>query len=197
MELLLKFYWVNYANSNIDRLFAIWQDLYDAKYLKWMNESGDSKIALAPFHKDVKGTSYTSITCSFQQKDLGYTYPELQKWLDKYKKNGVFDKQQYQKQLRTTIELKYSTTGKSALLLPENDRIATAHVSALSTQNLAVENFHPTLLQKAVQTRGNTQKPLAPPTASWEENDYIVNVVYDRCIFNFLLSPILTLTSHR
>ena len=168
----------------------MWQDLYDDKYLKWMNESKDSRTPLAPFHKDTKGTSYTSISCSYQQKDLGYTYPELQKWLDRYKTNGIFDKQKYQKQLRTTIELKYSTTGKSALLLPENDRIATAHVSAMTTQNLAVENFPPALVQRAEQTKAVSQKPLAPPTASWEENDCIVNVVYDRLTPHLLFQSV-------
>ena len=145
-----------------------------------MNESPDSGVPLAPFHSDANGTSYTSVTCSFQQEDLGYTYPELQRWQDRYQTNGVFDKQKYQKQIRTTIELKYSTTGKATLQLPDNGGIATAHVSAMTTQNFMVENFPPALVQFAEKTKADAQKPLTLPATSWEENDYIVNVVYDR-----------------
>lgn len=153
--------------------------MYPEKYSKWLKESQDSKTSLAPFHKDAKGDYYDSFACSYQQKDLGYTYPELQWWLDKYKTGGVFDKQKYQSDLRRNVELKYSTTGKSTLLL--NPGIASAHMSAMTEQNLAVENFPPPLIQQAERTMKEPQKPIAiPPAASWEENDYVVNVVYDR-----------------
>ena len=159
----------------------MWQDLYDDKYLKWLSGSESAKEPLAPFHIDGKGTYYDSSNCSYQQKSLGYTYPELQKWLDKYKTNGVFDKQKYQSQLRTTVDSKYSTTAKSALGLPEQERLATAHMSGLSAKNLAVENISPYLVQIARQANLEAPKPSAPPAASWEEYDYVVNVVYDRC----------------
>ncbi|KAL9034629.1 MAG: hypothetical protein Q9214_006960 [Letrouitia sp. 1 TL-2023] len=177
-------FWLHHCN--IDRLFAIWQDLYPEKYRTWLNESQDSTEFLAPFHKDAKGNYYDSVACSYQQKTLGYTYPELQWWLDKYKTKGVFDKQKYQSDIRKNVELKYSTTGKSALLL--NQEIAVTHMSAMTKQNLAVENFPPPLIQLAEQTMKEPQKPTAvPPPASWDENDYVVNVVYDRSIKRFAL----------
>ena len=129
---------------------------------------------------DSTGTPWNSIKCSFQQKDLGYTYPELKKWLDIYKANGVFDKEKFKKLLRADIEKKYSSTGKSALQLPENDRIATTHMAAMTKQNLAIENFPPALVEKATQASGTVPQSANPPSASWEQNDYIVNVVYNR-----------------
>ena len=112
---------------------------------------------------------------------MGHTYPELQKWLDKYKTGGKFDEAKYQKLLREAIELKYSTTGKSALQLPAHERIATAHMSAMTSGNLAVENFPTPLLEMIPGDGADRQKLLAnPPDASWEERDYVVNVAYDR-----------------
>lgn len=160
----------------------MWQDLYDEKYLKWLTASKEAKAALSPFHIDKNGTYYDSFSCSYQQKTLGYTYPELQRWLDKYKTNGAFDKQKYQTQLRKDIELKYSTTGKSLLQLPEQEQIATAHMSAMTAENLAIENFPQRLVEIAEQANSEAPKPSAPPAASWEENDYVVNVVYDRYV---------------
>ena len=168
------------GSSNIDRLLAMWQDLYDEEYTKWLKGSAQAKDKLIPFHTNNTGTEYDSSLCSYQQNQLGYTYPELQKWLDKYKTNGVFDKLQYQKQLRNTIELTYSTTGKAALQLPEQEQIAVSHMSAMTVQNLAVEHFPPKLVEIAERANPEAPKPAVPPPASWEENDYVVDVVYDR-----------------
>merc|ERR1711977_79142 len=90
--------------------------------------------------------------------DLGYTYPDLQKWLDIYKTNGQFDNIKYQKALRTAIELKYSTTGKSTLQLSENERVATMHLSTIAATNLIVENFPPALIEKAQKLQPNAPK---------------------------------------
>ena len=163
----------------------MWQDLYPEKYMEWINNTkglqDGSTQPLAPFHINEIGKSYDSVSYSFQQKDLGYTYPELQQWLDTYKTDGVFDKEKYQRLLRKTIELKYSTTGKSALQLPKHNRVATAHMSAMTLGNLAVENFPSALAEEVLKNGADRQQPLAsPPEASWEENDYIVDVVYDR-----------------
>lgn len=166
--------------SNIDRLFAMWQELYDDEYKRWLEKSKLSEKWLAPFHLDSENTPHTPRTCSLPQENLGYTYPELQSWLDKYRTNGSFDRQKYKTDIRTAIELKYSTTGKSALQLPKNERIATTHMSAMKTENLAIEHFPPALLQKAEQTALTKPPVLITPLASWQENDFVVNVVYDR-----------------
>jgi hypothetical protein len=47
-------------------------------------------------------------------------------------------------------------------------------MSAMTTENLDIENFPPALVENARQLKADQQKPL--PQASWEENDYVVNV---------------------
>lgn len=129
---------------------------------------------------DGEGKPWTSTAASYQQKDLGYTYPDLQIWLDKYKTNGSFDKAKYQKALREDVGLKYPTTDKSTLQLPGNAMIADVHMAAMAMENLAVEYFPPTLIQKAEEIQAEHPKPFASPEESWYANDYVVNVVYDR-----------------
>ncbi|KAH6723255.1 putative tyrosinase [Leptodontidium sp. MPI-SDFR-AT-0119] len=241
-------FWMHHCN--VDRLFAMWQDLYPTKYVQpFLSSAGrriDPNIPLAPFSKDTQGTPWTAGGCRDPQV-LGYTYPELQKWLDIYKTNGQFDNVKYQKALRTTIELKYSTTGKSTLQLSENEGVASMHLSTIAATNLIVENFPPALVHKAQELQPNEPKvqsilgketasaatvpapevtaqastpkiepvaspveaaaaakqaPLVPeilahaasiiresviaphphahPDEKWTENDYIVNVLYDR-----------------
>lgn len=148
-------------HNNVDRLFAMWQDLYPNKYVQPFRTSAgrliDPNIPLAPFSSDTQGTPWTAGRCR-NLRDLGYTYPELQKWLDIYKTNGQFDNIKYQKALRTAIELKYSTTGKSTLQLSENERVATMHLSTIAATNLIVENFPPALIEKAQKLQPNAPK---------------------------------------
>jgi tyrosinase len=84
---------LNIASRNIDRIFAIYQALKDGdenrswwledrnnpenpKEPKWVLTPGSP---LAPFHKDAEGTTYDSNDVR-HIVDLGYTYPELQRW---------------------------------------------------------------------------------------------------------------------
>ncbi|KAL2070465.1 hypothetical protein VTL71DRAFT_13491 [Oculimacula yallundae] len=219
-------FWMHHCN--VDRLFAIWQDLYPNKYVQQFVSSGgrviDPNISLAPFSKDAQAAPWNAKACQHLQV-LGYTYPELQKWLDIYKTNGQFDNVKYQNAIRTTLELKYSTTGKATLQLPENQRVATTHLSTIAATNLIVENFPPALIEKAMELQPTEPKiqsilgkdtvsetsepaaakqaplgtephshipasayreqiiaphPHAHPDEKWIENDYIVNVLYDR-----------------
>lgn len=234
--------------SNVDRIFAIWQDLYPNKYVQTFSTGrGVTKPndPLAPFHTDTKSTPWNATLCRYT-KDCGYAYPELQKWLDIYKTAGKFDNVKYQKAIRTSIELKYSTTGKSTLQLRENAALADAHLASLPAMNLAVENFPPVLVKKAlalkseeahaqlpIQATATTvtaaavpvqasavkpapimeshvaaagfltlssspaaaQHPIVAPAPSpvakekWNENDYIVNVLFDRYVLPFRTPP--------
>lgn len=213
----------------MDRLFAIWQDLYPDKYVKpfRLGPRGpvlDATTGLLPFHKDEKSNLWNSDACRYPHKTCGYTYPELQRWLDTYKTNGKFDEVKYQKALRATIDSKYSTTAKATLQLSSNDQIASTVLSTITTQSFMIQNIPPTLLAKAPavvtehlelkpelpkasgpsntgkaaiisQVDVKSEEPLAvtsshtaaPSTIiprlsddKWEENDYIVNVLYDR-----------------
>lgn len=62
---------------------------------------------LAPFHTDTEGTYYTSDGIRDWMK-LGYSYPELQPWLDKYKTHGRFDKKLYLKDIKYQLQKLYS-----------------------------------------------------------------------------------------
>jgi hypothetical protein len=155
---------------------------------------------------------------------LGYTYPELQKWLPAYKTNGVFDRVKYEAAIRTTIEQMYSTTGKSVTLLPGMENTAKKLMSACSEKACKYENFPPgllelreNLLEQAVTIAGETvkaganllgevggalfgggmgSKPHGGGTPkpfvdfSWESQDYICNILYDRFVS---LQPVIYL----
>jgi hypothetical protein len=129
------------------------------------------------------------VTCSFKHNEFGYTYPELQKWL--FTKDGHFDQQAYFDSIHEHIERLYSTTPKTALLLKANKKVAKAQMSAMTPANLQVENFPPALLELApkpatdgAQARLGAAAPDEefgdPAHTSWENNDYVVNVVYER-----------------
>lgn len=132
----------------------MWQDLHPKKYIDpfRLGRNGprlDANTGLLPFHSDTDSTLWSSSGCRYPQKSCGYTYPELQRWLEKYKTNGTFDLQKYQKDLRTSIDSKYSTTARATLQLSGNETIASTVLSSLTTQNFMVQNVPHTLLAKA------------------------------------------------
>ena len=167
----------------------MWQDLYRDKFDSWLNTPPpkptysnplpDTK--LSPFHKNANGTLYKSVDCVKQSTQLGYTYPELQFWLDKYKTSGVFDEQKYKNMLKADIETKYSTTGKAALALEQNSKLATVHLSNMTAKNIAIENFPPQVAEKFETVKAEHPQPIEPlQQETWAQNDYVFNVVYDR-----------------
>lgn len=130
------------------------------------------------------------MTCSYKHKEFGYTYPELQKWL--FTKAGQFDEKAYFASIHEHIERQYSTTPKTALLLKANKSVAKAQMHAMTPANLQVENFPPPLLEMVPKdVSDGAQAPLGavpddgfgnPTHASWQSDDYVVNVVYERYI---------------
>ncbi len=167
----------------------MWQDLYRDKFDSWLNtpppKPDDANplpdTKLSPFHEDANGTLYKSVGCAEQGKKLGYTYPELQFWLDKYKTNGLFDEQKYKNMLKAEIETKYSTTGKAALALEKNSQLATVHLSDMTAKNIAIENFPPQVAETFETVKAENPQPIEPlQQETWTQNDYVFNVVYDR-----------------
>ena len=114
-----------------------------------MDQDSLSKKEPTPFHMDEKGTPYTPVVCSFPQNHLSHTYPEMQRSLEKYRESDVFDEQKYQADIRKSIDLKHSTTDKRILTLNKNTVIGKDLIAAMSTENLAVEELPPTLVQNA------------------------------------------------
>ena len=96
----------------------------------------------------------------------------------------------YLNSIHKDIERLYSTTPKAALLLKSNKKAAQEQMAAMTAEKLLVKNFPPALLDmvpKPVSDRA--QIPLGtvsddafgdPAPASWQCNDYVVNVVYER-----------------
>jgi tyrosinase len=110
-------------HCNIDRQFAIWQALNEKNPDNWFDhlekpydDDGTWNIApetlvtpqtpLAPFHKNSQGDCFTSDDVKNWMK-LGYSYPELQPWLDEYKTDGKFDEAKYTAAIRKQLTALY------------------------------------------------------------------------------------------
>ncbi|KAI1113782.1 Di-copper centre-containing protein [Nemania sp. NC0429] len=112
-------------HANVDRQFALWQAVNQKDDdINWFQKRGEQleddgtwsipegnidtpSTPLAPFHMDSKGTYFTSDDVRDWMK-LHYSYPELQPWLDKYKKDGKFDVDLYIDDVQKQIKDLYS-----------------------------------------------------------------------------------------
>ena len=169
----------------------------------------DPTADLWPFHLDRNGRHYKSNDIR-DWRPLGYTFPGLEKWLDVFKKNGRFDEQTYMTSIRSQMDKLYSTTARTLLELPRHEAVAKVHLSALSQESqrpvfadlaksaprkvISSGSKASTAQQviaqpKDVNTAVNrpdtaTKHPTAGPDSSapdkWEDNDYIVNVIYEK-----------------
>ncbi|KAI1131069.1 Di-copper centre-containing protein [Nemania abortiva] len=167
-------------HANVDRQFALWQAVYQKEddinwfqkkkeQLKddgtWSIKAGDidtPSTPLAPFHMDTKGTYFTSDDIRDWMK-WHYSYPELQPWLDKYKKDGKFDVDLYIADVRKQIKDLYSPGGDEDDTSGETtDGTTTASAKALAS------------------------KPSRGLDYGWEKwtQDVIVNIIYDRFAFD-------------
>ncbi|KAK0629237.1 common central domain of tyrosinase-domain-containing protein [Bombardia bombarda] len=120
-------FWIHHCN--VDRQFALWQAINVNNKKNWfedpdeqLKDDGNWSIpadavdtpttALAPFHKDTQGTYFTSDDVRDWIK-WGYSYPELQPWLEKYKKNGVFNQDLYVNDVKYEIKQLYSPSERA------------------------------------------------------------------------------------
>ncbi|KAL2845050.1 hypothetical protein BJY01DRAFT_247870 [Aspergillus pseudoustus] len=70
------------GDGNLDRLFAIWQTLNPDEWFDADTDGINPRMRTAPlrlFHKDTAGTLWTPSDAR-DWLQLGYTYPELQRW---------------------------------------------------------------------------------------------------------------------
>lgn len=171
-------------------------------------DGADPTADLWPFHMNQNGDHYNSNEIRDWRR-LGYTYPGLEKWLDQNKKNGQFDEETYMTRIRSQMDTLYSTTAHAVLQMPRHALAAQAHLAALTKETqrpifakTALENVatsvsgasanqHPMVasqakdVQAAVQphpaaTGHTTSGPTSTGTEKWEENDYVVNVIYEK-----------------
>lgn len=165
---------------------------------------------LWPFHSNKNGLHYTSDAIR-DWRPLGYTYPGLEKWLDKNKKNGHFDEQTYMAGIRSEMDKLYSTTAHAVLQLPRHAVAAQAHLATLTRETqrpvfTALAKSAPgivpatggggTTIQQPMIALAKQAKKVVEHLAAatghftgsagssvpekWEENDYIVNVIYEK-----------------
>ncbi|KAH6617711.1 common central domain of tyrosinase-domain-containing protein [Chaetomium sp. MPI-SDFR-AT-0129] len=74
---------------------------------------------LAPFHKDAQGTFWDTLGIE-KWTTLGYTYPELQPWLDRYRTDDGFDDDNYKHHVREQLRALYRPEG-SPTVAPWDD----------------------------------------------------------------------------
>lgn len=206
--------------SNVERIACIWQDLHPGNDPgNWLdpNENGgtdgaDPTAELWPFHKDQNRVHYISDDIR-DWRPLGYTYPGLEKWLDKNKQNGQFDEQTYMAGIRAQMDTLYSTTAHAVLQMPRHAVAAQAHLAPLTKDTerpifpsvtkstpanvvagvsgvAAHQQPMVAAASKEVSGAGNAPAattghptpaaPHLPAAEKWEDNDYIVNVIYEK-----------------
>jgi hypothetical protein len=118
-------------NSNIDRIFALWQALNPDKFLDKIPPD-NAKITdshaqehdvnkdtpLQPFRNDPQGRYWTPDGVR-HTVNLGYTYPELQRWDSKYsQEDKSFNETLYVEDLTAQINTLYGVS-RSLVLDPK------------------------------------------------------------------------------
>jgi tyrosinase len=168
----------NAANSNVDRLAAIWEVLHSDSppAESWFDgtdardkDSGNWAIKknhpdlpsddLRPFHKE--GGTYWKSNDIRETAPLGYTYPELEKW--KHLDSGKYDAAKHKKKLTEYLNGQYNSAARAAV---KARLTADPHESDTGKPNL-----HQLLL--------TTPNP-TPAEDIIGFPDYTVNVVYNR-----------------
>ncbi|KAG8530975.1 uncharacterized protein KY384_004332 [Bacidia gigantensis] len=129
-------FWLHHAN--IDRQFAIWQELYPDSWFentKEKDEEGTYSIAkqttnspdvkLRPFD-DLQGRPYDSDMIR-DWYSTGYTYTELTPWDPKYSPNGIYDRKLYIEDLKAKMNTLCASTRN--LWLDLGDELGSASTS--------------------------------------------------------------------
>ncbi|RVD85525.1 uncharacterized protein DFL_003846 [Arthrobotrys flagrans] len=190
-------FWLHHCN--VDRLFAIWQAIYadtDRYPDAWFNaqssqlrdERGTWSIAagtrenadtpLAPFHKDDRGSVYTSNDVRNWTR-FGSSYPELQPWLPQYRDStGEFNATLYRNDVVAQVTDLYSRVRRRVqnTQVPRNRLFAATQTGTQSFQGGSASaggSFAPPpttqgpsqQLQFAPPPSGSGQTFAPPPTA--------------------------------
>ncbi len=153
------------------------------------------QTALAPFHNDTHAHYWNSEQARHTTA-LGYTYPELQKWLPEYNVNSHFNEESYMNAIRAQLDDLYSTTAKLFVGQPSAQiKIAASSPTQAGTvveRNLFIPpkveaevQKHLDKITKVVSHAKETEH--APSRARGgngdkqvEKNDYIVNILYEK-----------------
>lgn len=159
----------------------MWQTLFAEQYGEWLKSTAEpkdnSQTPLIPFCKDDQSTAYKSTDSSLKFDEFGYAYPELQRW--KYDSDEA-----YLQSIREAISSLYATTAPTVLLLKSNKQARQAVVKSVSPEDLITSFVPPVLVEEAAAEPAValTASDGAQEDISWEHDDYVVNVVYERSV---------------
>ena len=161
-------------NSNVDRLFAIWQAIHPKEQnpKHWFKSPKDGRKELKPFRKDKAGTYWNSDDV-YDTTKLGYTYSDLPK--KRRSQDGTssdLDDQQLN-EIKKTINKVYGATRSC-----EQKAASTDVRHEVLTPQAAFIN--------APSAKINVQVPEVNKQDRLDVNDYLVNIIYER--YMFLLS---------
>jgi hypothetical protein len=159
----------------------------------WFNDqqSGDPSPSddLVPFHIDTQGNTYNSEMTRDWTK-LNYQYDVLVPRPAPTGETGaeglvqpVMEAQGILAPQAVRHEVSQPARGTQGLLAPQ----AVRHEVSQPPKHLVSD------LKRTLNSRyGNTRKDLFnAPSVDGRKNDYIINIVYDRCVSSFPLRPIL------
>ncbi|KAK3314844.1 common central domain of tyrosinase-domain-containing protein [Apodospora peruviana] len=154
-----------FHHNNIDRLWAIWQVLWDGTANDWFDpgrEPGDDSPEddLRPFHRDAAG-SYWNSNRVRETTALGYTYPWLEKW-QHTRPDGTYDKEAHKAEVIKQLTKAYNSPRSAA----ERSKLTRDPGEAdgfglMSIPKLMAATHRDSLLDLTV-------------------NDYVVNVIYEK-----------------
>lgn len=165
-------------NSNVDRLFAIWQAIHPKKAAPqyWFENPEDGRKELKPFRKDEAGTYWNSDDV-YDTTKLGYTYSDLPMKRGSQDGTGSDLDEQQLNAIKTRINKVYGATRSCQ-------------------QKAALTEVRPELLTlEAALTTAPPAKIKAQVPKDYEEdrldvNDYLVNIIFERYLFLPSMRPL-------
>lgn len=158
-------------NSNVDRLFAIWQAIHPKEEARryWFERPEDGRKELRPFRKDKAGTYWNSDDV-YDTTKLGYTYSDLPKKRGSQDGTGSDLDDQQLNAIKKKINEVYGATRdcqQKAALTEVRPELLTLEAALTTTPPAKI---------KAQVPNGDEQDRL-------DVNDYLVNIKYERYLF--------------
>lgn len=177
-------------NSNVDRMFDLWTGLHPKEAKEWVEKDSDAQINLVPFRQNAYGDYHNARSC-WDTESFGYTYPETQRWQDKYKTDGKFDEDKLQVELAEYLNNKYNSSAsaaKKAILTTTKESPSERTVShPEAAANTEAPKIGAQIGGQEVKgvvisalSEGQKAADLIPDVL--ETEDYVANVIYEKYV---------------
>jgi hypothetical protein len=169
-------------------MLELWTALHPKEAREWIENDLDAKVPLIPFRAGQDGKYHTAQSC-WRSEDLGYAYPETQRWEEKYKTNGKFDEDKLAAELTQYLNKRYNSAAaaqRKAVLTttrdPPTDKTITSPEAAANEQ---APKIHAQILGQEVNGAtisampdGTKEEEVLPEVI--EAADYVANVVFEK-----------------